>query len=345
MLELRAITKKFDTVEISDISFEVNDGEYFVIVGPSGVGKTVLLEIIAGLTGPTSGRILFNGTDITALPPQKRAFAVVYQDYALFPHLTVAGNIAYGLRAKRVERKTIKNTVLDTAKRLGIEDLLDRSIDTLSAGQAQRVALARALASRPRMLLLDEPLSALDTGTRVTLRKELRQIARQFNTTVIHITHDPEEAMALSDRICVMLNHRIRQIAAPVKLFRGPSDPAVAKFLGIRNILPISGVESDICMVYGHKIHASAAKREISHIWIKPEEILLSTEPFDSSARNQLCCTVTGWEHSDSLLAVSIAAGALKLAVLITHASFEELKITRGAELYATFKSSAIHCF
>ncbi len=345
MLELQSVSKRLGSLEISDISLSVGDGEYFVLLGPSGVGKTVLLEIIAGLMRPSSGRILWDGTDITSQPPQRRAFAVVYQDYALFPHLTVAGNIAYGLRAAGIGSGRAKDKVHSLTAMFGIAELVERRPATLSAGQQQRVALARALAGEPRLLLLDEPLSALDTNIRLRLRKELKRINRELNTSILHVTHDPEEAMALGDRICVMLNHRVRQTGPPEELFRRPSDPEVAGFLGMRNILPVAEVKEQMCLVCGRQIHANSADSSISHIWIRPEEILLSRKPFDSSARNQFKCTVVEWDHRDSLLEVHVASEEFNLTALITYTSFEQLGIEVGAEVYATFKSSTVHCF
>ncbi|MHC4215157.1 MAG: ATP-binding cassette domain-containing protein, partial [Planctomycetota bacterium] len=285
------------------------------------------------------------GSDITLNPPEERAFAVVYQDYALFPHLNVAGNIAYGLRAAGTGSKEVQSQVAAMAEKLGIDELLKRRSGTLSGGQKQRVALARALAAKPQLLLLDEPLAALDTNTRLRLRKELKRIATDLKIPILHVTHDPQEAMAIADRIGVMLDNRIRQVATPEELFRRPSKPDVAQFLGMRNVLGVSSVKDNICRVCGMDIHASSAKASTAHIWIGPEEILLSREPFDSSARNQFKATIAEWDRRDSLLSVRVAAGQLNLTALITYASFSELGIEAGAELYATFKSSAIHCF
>ncbi len=345
MLELRSITKSLGSFAISDVSLQISDGEYFVLLGPSGVGKTVLIEIIAGLTKPDKGQIFWNDKNITFEPPEARGFAVVYQDYALFPHMTVSRNIAYGLRAAGANSEKITQRIQYLAKMLRIQDLLARMPETLSGGEQQRVTLARALAVEPKLLLLDEPLSALDTNTRLRLRKELKRINRELNISVLHVTHDPQEAIVLADRICVMLNNKIQQVATPTELFRMPSDHKVADFLAMKNVLPVTRVEKDRCFVFGQNVYAGAADDSTSHIWIKPEEILLSTEPFDSSARNQFKCRVAELVHHDTLLAVNIIAGRLPLTALITYASFDKLEIEIGTEIYATFKSSAIHCF
>ena len=330
---------------MSDVSLKINAGEYFVILGPSGVGKTVLLEIVAGLIKPDKGQILWRDKDITLTPPETRGFAVVYQDYALFPHLTVRKNIAYGPRAAGATHEKTANRIQTLAEILNIEQLLSRQPATLSGGEQQRVALARALAVEPQLLLLDEPLSALDTNTRLRLRKELKRINRELNISVLHVTHDPEEAMVLADRICVMLDSKIQQIAPPTELFRKPSDHKVADFLGMKNVLPVTRTEKGLCFVHDINVYATAADDSTSHIWIKPEEILLSREPFDSSARNQFKSQVIEIELLDSLLAVRILSGQLPLTALITYASFNKLKIEIGTEIYATFKSSAVHCF
>ncbi|MHC4985337.1 MAG: ABC transporter ATP-binding protein, partial [Planctomycetota bacterium] len=274
-----------------------------------------------------------------------RPISIVHQDYALFPHMTVARNIAYGCRATGGDRAETRQRVAELASLLEITPLLGRRPTGLSGGEQQRVALARALAVQPKVLLLDEPLSALDANVRVQLRAELKRVNRELGTAFIHVTHDPEEAMTVGDRIAVLLDRRLRQVATPEDLFRRPSDAEVAAFLGLRNVLPVEGIREKVCRVFGTDIHVSSATEATEHIWIAPEEIILSAGPFASSARNQFQCRVVDWTHRDSLLAVNVAAGALSLVALITFASFEQLGIEAGREVYATFKSSAIHCF
>jgi molybdate/tungstate transport system ATP-binding protein len=344
MLELKSISKRLGEMDMSDVSLTLEGSEYFALLGPTGVGKTVLIEIIAGLIRPDGGQVLWDGLDITSIPPERRGFAVVYQDYALFPHLSVERNIAYGARACGCDSAEISARTARLAGMLGITELMGRRPETLSGGEQQRVALARALAAEPRLLLLDEPLSALDTNTRLRLRRELKRINAELGATILHVTHEPEEAMALADRIGVMLDYRLRQIAPPEELFRRPTDASVARFLGIRNVLAVSGVRDDICEVAGQQIHASSADQSTRHIWIMPEELLLSDQPFASSALNQFKCSVIDWDHSDALLAVQLACGHLRLVALITYTSFQQLNIEPNRELYVTFKSSAIHC-
>lgn len=345
MLELCRLSKRLGGFALEDLSAEVRTGEYFVLLGPSGVGKTVLLELIAGLSPPDRGRILWKSRDITAAPAEKRRFVLMYQDYALFPHLNVSANIAYGLKAAGTRRCEIPTRVAVLADKLGIAQLLRRHVESLSGGERQRVALARALVTNPEVLLLDEPLAALDTSTRLRLRSELKRIQQQTGTTFVHVTHDLDEAMALGDRVGVMLNQRLHQVGKPEDLFRSPSDYDVACFLGLRNVLQVTEARPGACNIGGVEIHAAGADVSTRYLWIKPEEVLLSLQPFDSSARNQFRGAVSAWEYRDSLLAVRVDCGDWSLVAMVTHASFQHLGILAGTEVYATFKSSAVHCF
>ncbi|MBI4676585.1 MAG: ABC transporter ATP-binding protein [Elusimicrobia bacterium] len=345
MLEVRGLTVRLGGFSLEDLSLKVRAGEYFVLLGPSGVGKTVLLEAIAGLIQADEGGILWSGRDLTADPPERRRFAMVYQDYALFPHMDAAANIGYGLGARGVPRRAASDRVIKTARRLGIETLLSRKVGQLSGGERQRVALARALVTEPRALLLDEPLSALDEVFRAQLRGELKRIQQESGAAFLHVTHDQEEAMALGDRIGVMLDGGLRQVGTPEELFHRPTDREVVRFLGMRNVLAARYEREGVCSSCGMEIQAAGAEPSTRHVWVRPEEVLLSLKPFDSSARNQLAGRVVEWRQSGSLLEVCLAAGSLELTALITYASFKELGLTAGQEVYATFKISAVHCF
>lgn len=341
MLELRSITKRLGDFEMREVNLRIEQGEYFILLGPSGVGKTVLIETIAGLIRPDAGSILWQGGDITASPPETRRFAVVYQDCALFPHMTVVGNVVYGLRSRAGTRQRLQQV----AESMGISHLLGRYPTGLSGGEAQRVAIARALMTDPELLLLDEPLSSLDVKTRRQFRAELKRVHREFGAAVLHVTHDLEEAMSLGDRIGVMLDGRIHQCGTPEDLFRKPTSREVADFLGMRNVIPVSYVSDGICRAGDLEIHAAQADQAVSHVWIRPEEIVLSMEPFSSSARNQFKGQVVDWEHSGTLLVIHVSCRGLALSALITYASFKELAIQPGTELYVTFKSSSVHPF
>jgi len=345
VLELERLSKRLGSFAIADLSAQIRAGEYFVLLGPSGVGKTVLLEMIAGLVPPDRGRILWKGREITGLAPHRRRFVLMYQDYALFPHLSVARNIGYGLAAGGMAKGESAARVTTMAAKLDIDGLLARRVAGLSGGEQQRVALARALVTQPEILLLDEPLSALDSNTRLRLRAELKQVQQQTATTFVHVTHDLDEAMALGDRVGVMLKGRLHQVGTPVELFRSPSDYDVARFLGMRNVLPVDEARQGTCRIGAAEIDAASATPAVRYLWIKPEEVVLSRQPFDSSARNQFQGTVAGWEYRNGLLAVRVDCRELSLVALVTHASFDHLEIQAGTPLFATFKSSAVHCF
>lgn len=344
-LELNSIQKRLGSFVLPKLDLTVEEGEYFVLLGPSGVGKTVLLEIVAGLLTPDSGRVHWRGRNITTCPPEQRGFAIVYQDYALFPHMTVLQNIIYGLRARRVDLAEARKKAQETAEQLNIESLLHRMPKTLSGGEQQRVALARALVISSGLLLLDEPLSAVDMRLRRRLQREFKKIQRQTGSTFLHVTHDVDEAVLLGHRVGVMLGDRLRRVGTPAELFRKPDDAEVAAFVGIRNIFQVTYCGDGYCQANGVKIHVGEREEPFPHIWIRPEEILLSREPFESSARNQFRCSVEEWEFQDVLVNVRVVVGDLTLSALVTYASFEKLTVEQGTKLYATFKSSAVHCF
>jgi ABC-type Fe3+/spermidine/putrescine transport system ATPase subunit len=237
LLRLEAISHRLGNFSLRNVSMEVREGEYLVLLGPTGTGKTVLLETIAGLHRPDGGKIFLNDRDITCLPPEKRHLGVVYQDYALFPHLTVYGNIAFGLK---LQGKTgdLHGTVSDMAEFLDIRHILNRKPGRLSGGERQRVALARALALNPYLLLLDEPLSALDRITRDRLRRELKRIHGEIGVSVLHITHDLSEAFFLADRLIIMKDGAIVQEGEPEEILRRPENRFAAELVGIENFVP-----------------------------------------------------------------------------------------------------------
>lgn len=345
MLEIRSLCKRLGTFSLPALDLTVEDGEYFVLLGPSGVGKTVLLEIVAGLLAQDAGEILWQGQDITRWPAERRGFAIVYQDYALFPHMTVLQNITYGLTSQGMKKVDKEARAREAARQLGIEELLARVPPTLSSGEQQRVALARALVVEPGLLLLDEPLSAVDLRMRRQLQQELKLIQRKTGTTFIHVTHDVLEAVVLGHRVGIMLEGRLRQIGTPEELIRRPESRDVAGFLGMRNIFAATPLRGGSCDVRGVKIHVGERSHPYQHIWVRPEEILLSLAPFESSARNQFRCAVEDWELQDVLVNVRVRIDTAIFSALITYASFEKLAVERDAPMYATFKSSAVHCF
>jgi iron(III) transport system ATP-binding protein len=229
--------RRGDITAVRDLDLEVKPGEFLTLLGSSGCGKTTTLRMIAGFQKPSSGRILFGDEDVTALAANQRDIGFVFQNYALFPHLSVFENVAYGLRVKRQSRSQIESSVATGLRQVGLQGLGDRMINELSGGQQQRVALARAIAIRPRVLLFDEPLSNLDAQLRVQMRGEIVRLQKQLAITTIYVTHDQEEAMAISDRIAIMNSGQIAQIGTAEELYQRPTSQFVAGFLGSANLL------------------------------------------------------------------------------------------------------------
>jgi ABC-type sugar transport system ATPase subunit len=232
-IRLETLSKAYGRVAALDgVDLEVRAGELLTLVGPSGSGKTTILRLIAGLDRPDRGRVLVGGRDVAAVAPHRRAVAMVFQDFALYPHLTVRGNLLFGLRVRRVPRAEADRLARGAAERLGIGNLLDRYPDQMSGGQRQRVALARALVREPSVYLLDEPLSSLDAPLRFATRADLLAMHRELRTTMIHVTHDQAEAMTLGDRVVVLDRGRVRQAGPPQQVYDEPADAFVAGFLG-----------------------------------------------------------------------------------------------------------------
>jgi putative spermidine/putrescine transport system ATP-binding protein len=241
-LVLDKLTKRFgDHLAVDALSLSVEKGEFVSLLGPSGCGKTTTLQMIAGFVEATSGAVTLEGRDLLSMKPAQRGLGIVFQSYALFPHLTAAENVAFGLEMRKVPRDERESRVAETLKLVGLSQFAQRFPRKMSGGQQQRVALARALVIRPRILLLDEPLSNLDAKLREEMQIELRQIQRTVGTTTILVTHDQAEAMALSDRIVVMNAGRVEQIARPHEAYERPASPFVANFLGKTNVIDVNG--------------------------------------------------------------------------------------------------------
>lgn len=232
-LTLQNISKRFGNVDaLLDVSLQVESGEFCVLLGPSGCGKSTLLNIVAGLNSQDRGTILLDGEPVDQLSPRERDVAMVFQSYALYPHMTVSQNLGFGLRMRRVSKAETARKVSETARLLGIERLLERKPRQLSGGQRQRVAMGRALVRRPRLFLLDEPLSNLDAQLRISVRLELKSLHRQIKTTILYVTHDQVEAMTLGDKVAVLRGGRVHQIGTPENIYNRPANTFVATFVG-----------------------------------------------------------------------------------------------------------------
>jgi len=245
-LRLEGVTHRFGRVTALDaVSLGIEDGELVTLLGPSGCGKTTLLRIIAGFVRPTEGRVVVQGRDVTRVPPHKRPVNMVFQRSTLFPHLDVFENVAFGLRIAGASRQEVRSRVDEVLTLVHLEGFGPRRSHELSGGQMQRVALARALVNRPRVLLLDEPLSALDLKIRLEMEVELRRVHRETGATFVYVTHDQREALALSDRVVVLDQGRIEQVGAPADIYRAPASPFAARFVGDANVIPVDVVHAD----------------------------------------------------------------------------------------------------
>jgi iron(III) transport system ATP-binding protein len=276
-LELHGVRKQFGSfTALESVDLSVDKGEFVCFLGPSGCGKTTLLRIIAGLETQTAGRIAQGGRDVSLLPPAQRDYGIVFQSYALFPNLSVADNVAYGLVNRKVPRAEARARVSELVKLVGLPGSEDKYPAQLSGGQQQRIAIARALATSPGLLLLDEPLSALDAIVRVHLRSEIRSLQRKLGVTTIMVTHDQEEALSVADRIVVMNHGRIEQVGSPMQVYREPASPFVADFVGRINVVPATAEAAHRVRIgptvfeCGHDAPAGAAVK----LYLRPEDVL-----------------------------------------------------------------------
>jgi spermidine/putrescine transport system ATP-binding protein len=293
-VELQSVTKKFgDFVAVDNVSLEIKDGEFFSLLGPSGCGKTTCLRMIAGFELPSEGEVKIRGKAMGDTPPFKRPVNTVFQNYALFPHMTIFENVAFGLEMQKVPRAEIKTRVKEALEMVRLPQLADRKPRQLSGGQQQRIALARALVNRPQVLLLDEPLSALDLKLRKAMQLELKELQHQVGITFIFVTHDQEEAITMSNRIAVMSDGVVQQVGAPVEIYERPQNRFVADFIGETNfiegeILEVDAVKTTVSLGAGVQILARAAADlktgQAVTVAVRPEKISLSRTVQDHKA-------------------------------------------------------------
>ena len=333
-ITLQAVSKRFgSTVALEGVSLRIEAGELFFLLGPSGCGKTTLLRAIAGFHEPDAGRILFGEEDVTRVPPHRRQTGMMFQSYALWPHLNVARNVAFGLEERRVPKAEIKRRVEEALASVQMPHLGERRVHELSGGQQQRVALARALVIRPRCLLLDEPLSNLDTKLRLEMRGEIRRICREAGLTAIYVTHDQKEALAIADRMAVLHQGRLQQVGTPAELYRAPHSRFVADFMGEANFVEghTSGhrgesmvlVETALGQLEAQAPAGGLAAEQAVTLCTRPESWRLSEEPVPlNSIRGRIAQRVYMGEAVHCLFTPE-RAPSLALKVLAPNARLE----------------------
>jgi molybdate/tungstate transport system ATP-binding protein len=349
VIRLENLHVRVGNFDLREISLEVPTGGYALIIGPTGSGKTTLLEAVAGHARLRSGRVFMHDDDVTLLPPEQRGIGFVYQQYHLFPHLSVRENIGYGLRrAPAAEPETRVNALANT---LAITPLLDRPVRGLSGGEQQRVALARALAPKPSILLLDEPFAAVDPATRQVLRRELRELHEREGITTLQVTHDFDEALRLGDVVAVLSEGRIAQRGTPEQVFRYPNSAFVARFVGTGNV--IAGNVERVEQASGpgpFRARFTDGKLELDvvaeregpvHAVVRPEDIVLSLTHHPGSARNHMDGKVSRLERIGPITMVHLDVGRPLIASL-TSQSVDEMALRPGMSIVVAFKATAI---
>lgn len=350
-LKVEDVTKNFGTfTALKDITLEVYEGEFVCFLGPSGCGKTTLLRAIAGLDIQTSGQVFQGGKDISALPASERDFGIVFQSYALFPNLSVADNVGYGLVNMRTAKSAIKDRVNELLSLVGLNDQGDKYPAQLSGGQQQRVALARALAMSPGLLLLDEPLSALDAKVRVHLRHEMKELQRRLGVTTIMVTHDQEEALTMADRIVVMKDGVIEQVGTPEEIYRHPASPFVAEFVGTMNFLKAEKGENGQVLLGGHALTLSEDEKQKLNgrdimACVRPEDIKVRN--VDDSTANSFDAKVKELEFLGSFCRASLdyGDGAGEIAADFSINLVRDKGIEVGGNIRVALPENRIHIF
>ena len=353
MIRLDRLHVRVGNFDLRDISLEVPRGGYALIIGPTGSGKTTLLEAIAGHARLLAGRVFMHDDEVTGLPPERRGVGFVYQQYHLFPHLSVRENIGYGIATRRGagNGEPSSRRVDELADMLAIRPLLDRPVRGLSGGEQQRVALARALAPKPAILLLDEPFAAVDPATRQVLRRELRELHQREGITTLQVTHDFDEALRLGDVVAVLSEGRIAQSGTPEQVFRYPNSAFVARFVGTGNVIAGLVERTDGRAVSGPfrgrfrgenlTLDVVAEREGPIHAVIRPEDIVLSLTQHADSARNHMLGHITRLERLGPVTLVHLDVGR-ELIASVTTASVEEMGLAAGARVMLAFKATAI---
>jgi ABC-type Fe3+/spermidine/putrescine transport system ATPase subunit len=350
MILLSSIEKRLGTFRLSVQRLEIQRGEYLVILGPSGAGKTVLLLTIAGLLHPDAGEIFFNGSNVTNLPPHKRNIGLVFQEANLFPHLNVIQNIAFGKPYRRKKADQVARTTELLVDMLFIRPLLGRTVENLSGGEKQRVAVARALAIGPAILLLDEPLGLLDQNTREELRAELRKLHDELGTTTLHVTHDRNEAFAIADRIAILNEGRLVQVATPDEILARPASEFVARFIGVENVFSASA-EQDVSgktfLKVGQSFFTvSSNERGDVRFCIRPEAISLHREqPFGVAVEELIPGVIKSVEDTGAVIRVTVNCLLGDVVVSCGRSEFMRTGVSCSAPVWLHPDAAAIHVF
>ncbi len=345
VIQVQGLSITLGEFSLKSIDLRVEEGEYFVILGPTGAGKTVLVECIVGLHAPDAGRVLLDGNDVTDLRPEHRKVAYVPQDYCLFPNMTVARNIGFGLRIRKRPEAEIDRRVAELARMLHIEGLLGRHPLTLSGGEKQRVALARALAIEPRVLLLDEPLAAVDERTRERLCDELKTVQRELGTTTIHVSHNFEETLAVADHIGVFDDGVIRQVGTPFEVFHRPADEFVARFVGCENIIEGhvgAAQDGSVFTTDTLKLEVDTEYHGNVRMVIRPDCLRLGPEPADD-VENTMPARVVRVVDKGPLLKAYVEAAGRQWAVSLSAHEALEAGVATGSELAMTAPREHVH--
>jgi len=345
MINIENLRVEFPKFCLQDINLSISRGEFFVILGPNGTGKTVLLEAIAGLIPIKRGRIFIGGIEVTHLPPEKRGIGIVYQDYALFPHLTVLENVKYGLHFHEIEKTEAKKRLNHLLDQLNLRSITKRLPTNLSGGELQRVALARALMVKPSVLLLDEPLSALDSNFRGEMQLELKRLHQNINTTFLMVTHDFSEAFSLATRVAVINQGRIEQVGKVTDIFQKPNSPFVAEFVGMKNVFKVKFNGTKALLSDWELELARCVRKSQGYIAIRPEDIAISKEKPSSSMQNSTRGIVSKVLNQGFYYEIHIRTKKITFKALMTKMALFELGITKGVPIYLSFKTSAIHIF
>ncbi|MFO8163341.1 MAG: ATP-binding cassette domain-containing protein [Thermodesulfobacteriota bacterium] len=345
MISIQGLDIDLRDFHLRDINLDVAENEFFILMGPTGAGKTVLLEAIVGLVPIKNGTIYIHGRDITALPPEKRGIGIVYQDYALFPNLTVMDNVTYGLHFHKIDKRKAQERLSQLLEVLNLSHLQHRFPVNLSGGEKQRVSVARALMVEPKVLLLDEPLSALDPGFREEVRGALKRLHQTSDTTFLMVTHDFAEALSLAGRAAVMNNGRIEQAGEIEDIFKRPNSAFVADFVGMKNLFRAE-FKGTKALVSGLEIELGVAPTNShGYIAIRPEDIVISKRRFSSSMRNSFPAVVTAIIDQGFYYEVRAQSGETGFASLITKSSLIDLKLRETAHVVISFKATAVHFF